>query len=76
MQQQNLFDVPEHARIVTSWNESTLHSYIVKPCILPGRVILASLMYPGYSELAKLEDDGSVSRNGILGRVLTNGDPN
>jgi hypothetical protein len=74
--QQNLFDIPEHARIVTSWNESPLHTYIVKPCLLPGRVILQSLIYDGYSELARVEKDGTIGRGGILDRiVLTNGNP-
>jgi hypothetical protein len=70
--QQKLFDLPEHARVVTSfgWN---IESFIVKPTIMPGRVKLCSLKHDGYSFLGVEKEDGTITAHALFRITLTNG---
>lgn len=70
--QQLLFNIPEHARIVTSFGWA-IEDFIVKPTIMPGKVKLCSLKHDGYSFLAKEKEDGTITAHAMFRIVLTNG---
>lgn len=68
--QVQLFDIPEHARVVTSFGFDIL-DFIVKPCIIPDRVILRSIKYPGYSILGIVREGDNILINSLFPIVLT-----
>lgn len=72
IEQPLLFSIPEHARIVTSFGARFGESFIVRQSILPGVVILASLKYPGYTELGWINGD-SIRVNSLFPHTITNG---